>query len=127
MDNNEKENPAPVVSAKPALEHLQSGSEKRELGVVLERIRELLQELLKVHPQSAVEEMLDHQLAKIQQESERLGQGAAQYEAEYRQATQELSQERQKYLGFGDVVKGLIQWVETPEERVQRNASLKVD
>ena len=127
MGNAEKENLASVVSAKPAVENLHSGSEKRELGVVLERIRELLQELLKTHPQSTVEEMLDHQLSKIQQESERLGEGVAQYEAEYRQASHELSQERQKYLGFADVVKGLIQWVETPEERVQRNASVKVD
>ena len=45
---------------------------------------------------------------------------------EYHQAATELEQERYKFLGFVDVIKGLLIWVETAEERARKNLSLGV-
>lgn len=48
---------------------------------------------------------------------------AEKYAEEYDRAEQELRRESEQFLGFSDVVKGLLLWVETPEERVRRNLS----
>jgi hypothetical protein len=48
---------------------------------------------------------------------------AGEVEEEYRKAAIELEQERHKFLGFVDVLKGLLMWIETTEERVHRNVS----
>jgi hypothetical protein len=52
---------------------------------------------------------------------------AESYEQEYRTAANELKQERHKFLGFMDVIKGALLWVETTEERVRKNRSVRVD
>jgi hypothetical protein len=40
---------------------------------------------------------------------------------EYCRAGQELGKERNQFLGFMDLVKGLSLWVETTEERAHKN------
>ena len=42
-------------------------------------------------------------------------------EEEYQQAAVELQQEQNQFMGFIDVVKGLLTWVETPQERADKN------
>ena len=43
------------------------------------------------------------------------------YLSEYRKAGEELKKEKHKYKGLGDVLKGIFMWVESPEERVEKN------
>ena len=43
------------------------------------------------------------------------------YEEEYQHAAVELQQEKNKFMGFMDVVKGIFTWVESPQERTDKN------
>lgn len=45
---------------------------------------------------------------------------------EYRRATTVLEREHHEFLGFTDVVKALLLWVETTEERVRKDSSIGV-
>lgn len=49
------------------------------------------------------------------------------YVHEFRMAAIELEREHHRFLGFMDVVKGLLMWIETTDERVRKNLSLRVD
>ena len=53
--------------------------------------------------------------------------GGESYEQDYREASDELKRERHTNMGSMDVVKALWMWVETPDERVAKNRSLKID
>lgn len=43
------------------------------------------------------------------------------YKEEYQQAAVELQLEQNQFMGFIDVIKGLFTWVETPQERADKN------
>ncbi|MEO6787178.1 MAG: hypothetical protein ABI318_13690 [Chthoniobacteraceae bacterium] len=45
------------------------------------------------------------------------------YVQEYRQTMQDLDEERHKFGGFLDFIKGLVMWVETPEERMSKKTT----
>ena len=46
---------------------------------------------------------------------------------DFHEAALEIEKEQHEFLGFMDVVKGLFMWIETPEERVTKNRSVRVD
>jgi hypothetical protein len=48
------------------------------------------------------------------------------FDREYRRAALQLQQDQHRYLGFQDVLKSLLMWVESPEERMRTNRSLHV-
>ena len=52
---------------------------------------------------------------------------AVDYEQESRKAAMELDREHHRFLGFMDVVKGLLMWIESTDERAHKNRSLRVD
>ena len=84
-------------------------------------------ELLKTHPREQVERLVHELLAKLPARTRADGTTVENYEQECRQAAAELEVEHNKYLGFVDVVKSLLLWFETPEERTRKNLSLEVD
>lgn len=84
-------------------------------------------ELLKEHSKEEVDHLVQDILSKLPNRTQADGIDAENYEQEYRKAATELEQERHKFLGFVDVVKGLLMWVETTEERARKNLSLEVD
>lgn len=49
------------------------------------------------------------------------------YDQQFRKAAIELEREHHRFLGFMDVVKGLLMWVESTDERARKNLSLRVD
>ena len=51
----------------------------------------------------------------------------AEYAREYDKAAAELDIERHKCTGLADVVKGMLLWVDTTDERVHQNLRLQVD
>ena len=51
----------------------------------------------------------------------------AEDEQEFRTAAIELEREHHRFMGFMDVIKGLLMWIETTDERVRKNLSLRVD
>ena len=84
-------------------------------------------ELLKKHSKEEVEHLVQKILSKLPNRTHAEGMDAEISEQEYRRAANELEQEQHEYLGFMDVVKSLLMWIETPEERVRKNRSLQVD
>lgn len=103
-------------------------SEKeRELGPALIRMRQLCAELLQEHSRADVEAMLEAALSLPLEASQREGGDPERYAAEYRRAEEALRLERQEFLGVEDVVKGLLMFVESPEERVRKNLSVGVE
>jgi len=84
-------------------------------------------ELLKKHSREEVDLLVQDILAKLPDRTRAERMDAASYAQEYRRAATELEQERYQTLGFMDVLKGLLMWIDTPEERVSKNRSLMVD
>jgi hypothetical protein len=84
-------------------------------------------ELLKKHSQEDVDQLIQTVLSRLPNRAYADALEAESYEQEYRKAAAELDQERHEFLGFMDVVKALLMWIETPEGRVRKNRSLKVD
>lgn len=52
---------------------------------------------------------------------------SASYAREYDQALMDLRDEQHQSLGLLDTVKTMFMWKESPEERVRKNRSLRVD
>lgn len=84
-------------------------------------------ELLKTHSREEADRLVQDIFSKLPNRAQAEGMDAETLEQEYRRATSQLKQERHRFGGFMDVVKGLLLWVETTEERVQLNRSLRVD
>jgi len=84
-------------------------------------------ELLKRHSKAEVDRVVEDVLAKLPKRTPTAAAEDSSYEQEYQQAFTELQREHHKYLGFMDVVTALLLLVETPEERVIKNRSLRVD
>lgn len=81
-------------------------------------------ELRKKHSKAEVDQLVQDVLTQRARAGE---MNAGLYQQEFDDAALEIENEQHKYLGFMDVVKSLFMWVETAEERVVRNRSLKVD
>ena len=84
-------------------------------------------ELLGQHSAEEVGELVRAILAKIPNRAHVDGMDAGAREQEYQKAFTELQQEHHRFQGFMDVVKALLLLVETPEERVWANRSLRVE
>lgn len=84
-------------------------------------------ELLKEHTKEEVDKLVHDILAKLPSHIPAAGMSPAQHEEQYRKAAAELKLERHKFMGFIDVVKGMLLWVETTEERERRNLSLELE
>ncbi len=78
-------------------------------------------ELLKDHSPAEVEQLIQRVLKVLPRTSDGTDGIPEATEQDYRRAARELETERHLYLGFADVVKGLLMWVETTEERVDWN------
>lgn len=83
-------------------------------------------ELLKEHSTEEVDQLVRNIVAKLPNRTHADGLDAEKYEQEYRKAAAELKLEHHNFLGFVDVVKGLLMWVETAEERAWKNISFEV-
>jgi hypothetical protein len=84
-------------------------------------------ELLKKHSKEEVDNLVQDILSKLPNRAHAEGMDAGNYEQEYRKAAIELENEHHKFLGFVDVVKGLLMWVETTEERADKNLLVGAD
>jgi len=84
-------------------------------------------EWLKAHPKDEVDRVVRDILSKLPNRAVADENRAEIYEQELRKAAIELEQEQHQFLGFVDVAKSLFLWVETTEERAQKNLSLRLD
>lgn len=84
-------------------------------------------EMLKEHSMEEVERVVQDVLCRLPRRTLAEGLEAISYEQEYQQAFIELQREHHKFLGFMDVVNALLLLVETPDERVLKHRSLRVD
>ena len=84
-------------------------------------------ELLKERSREEVDGLVQDILSKLPNRTRVDGMNAENYEQEYRKAANELEQERHKCVGFVDVVKGLLMWVESADERTRKNLSVAVE
>ena len=84
-------------------------------------------ELLRQHSKEEVDQLVQTILARLPNRAHADGMEARAWDLEYQKAFAELQQEHHQFLGLLDVVKALLLFVETPEERVCSNRSLRVE
>ncbi len=84
-------------------------------------------ELLKKYSKEEMDQLVQDLLAKLPNRSLAAAVNAASYEHEYQQAATELEREHHKFQGVMDVIKGMFMWVETPEERTDKNIAQAVE
>ena len=78
-------------------------------------------ELLKNHSNAEVDEEVQKLLGRLSRTLHAKRGAAAANEEENQQAALELQQEKNHFMGFMDVVKGMFLWVETNQERADKN------
>ena len=78
-------------------------------------------ELLKNHSSEEVDEQVRRLLDRISRAPHSHGVGTIDQQEEYQHAAVELLQEKNKFMGFMDVVKGMFLWVESTQERTDKN------
>ena len=78
-------------------------------------------ELLKTHSCAEVDEQVQKLLSRLTRHPHSERASTIDYEEEYQQAAFELQQEKNRFMGFMDVVKGMFLWVETNQERTDKN------
>lgn len=78
-------------------------------------------ELLKAHSTEEVDHLVKTLLTKLPLRLQENAIESGVIAQAYAQAENELDQEHHTYLGLMDVIKGLFLWVETTEERVDKN------
>jgi hypothetical protein len=84
-------------------------------------------ELLKKHSRDEVNRAVQDFLVTLPNRAHAEGLDSENYDREYRKAAAELEEEHHKFFGLMDIVKGLLMWIETTDERVRKNRSLRVD
>jgi fructose-bisphosphate aldolase class I len=82
-------------------------------------------ELLRIHPPEEIQRMHQYVRSKLPPGTRPGGTATRELEGEFRRAADQLDDERYRQSGFGDVVKGLLLWVETAEERADENRLIK--
>jgi hypothetical protein len=97
---------------------------ERELADSVNRLREICAVLLKDYTREELARMMESVLEPSLDVSPLEGIDSKRYAMEYQKAVEELRRERQEFLGFEDVVRGLMMFVESPEERVRRNLGM---
>ena len=83
-------------------------------------------ELLRLHPPEEIQRMQEYVRSKLPPGTRPDGAATHELEGEFRRAADQLDDERYRQAGFGDVVKGLLLWVETAEERADENRLSKI-
>jgi hypothetical protein len=78
-------------------------------------------ELLKSHSSEEVDEQVQKLLDRISRTPHSNRGGSIDQQEEYQHAAVELLQEKNKFMGFMDVVKGMFLWVESTQERTDKN------
>ena len=78
-------------------------------------------ELLKNHSNAEVDDQVQKLLDRLSRTPEPRKGSSIDYEEEYQHAAVELQQEKNTFMGFMDVVKGIFTWVESPQERTDKN------
>jgi hypothetical protein len=82
-------------------------------------------ELLTENSKEEVNQHIRDVLAKLPNRTDADGLDAEKCEQAYREGAAELKLERHKFMGFLDVVKGLLLWVESTDERAGKNLSIE--
>lgn len=100
-----------------------------ELAHLLQRTKELCAELSPELPQNGVDKLWDATVALLRADQENQRKDAKEpiSRQAYGKAEAELNQENQQYLGITDIVKNMLLWKETPEERVRKHMPDKID
>ena len=84
-------------------------------------------ELLEKHSMEEVDQLVQHILTRLPNRTHAAAWNAETYQQEYDKAVVQLEQEQHEFLGVGDLIKSFWQWFESPEERMHKNRSLRVD
>jgi hypothetical protein len=94
-----------------------------ELARTLKKLRELCAELSHNLPADAVETVLKETFPDFAEPppDERNDVSEAIQHRKYGEAERQLNEEKEQYLGLADVIKHLLLWEESPEERLQKN------
>lgn len=77
--------------------------------------------LLQRHSKADVDRMVEEVLLLLPHPAKAYAMDSQAHWEACRSAAAELEREHHQFLGFADVVKGLLMWVETTEERADRN------
>lgn len=81
-------------------------------------------EFLTKYSREEVDQLVQNFLGKLPR---RVEADVETYAEEYRQAVVDMDQERHRFMGFMDVVRALLMRVETPEVRLRKNRSLRLE
>ena len=84
-------------------------------------------ELLMEHAKEEVDLLILGVLEKLPKRTQQGELDAEMHQRKLDTAAIEIAKEQHQYGGFMDVVKALFMWVETPEERVENDRSLRID
>tara|TARA_R110002049_G_scaffold139156_1_gene299710 strand:+ start:2142 stop:2858 length:717 start_codon:yes stop_codon:yes gene_type:complete len=82
-------------------------------------------ELLKSQTSEEVDEQVQKLLARLARAPQPRSGNTIDSEEEYQQAAVELQQEKNKFMGFMDVVKCMFTWTDSIQERVDKNTRHK--
>ncbi|MCD6051715.1 MAG: hypothetical protein K0Q55_3124, partial [Verrucomicrobia bacterium] len=84
-------------------------------------------ELLKRYSLEEADHLIHCVISKLPKRDRTEGADTTLYDHELRKAVIELEKEQHESSSFMDIVKAMLIWVETPEERMRKNRSLQVD
>lgn len=83
-------------------------------------------ELLKQHSSTEVEHLLESLFSKLPVRSSDDDLHSEEYSRKYRQAVIEIEKEQHETLGIADILKSLLMWIDSPEERMNKDLSLQM-
>lgn len=83
-------------------------------------------ELLKDHSKGEVDALVSNLIAQLPNRTKAEDAAAAAHVESYERAVMELHQEQHQNLGLMDTVKTMFLWMETPQERMRKNRSLRI-
>lgn len=79
-------------------------------------------ELLKSNSSAEVDEQVQKLLLRLPGSPQFQSGGSTDSNEEYQHAAVELQQEKNKFMGFVDIVKCMFLWTDTPQERAEKNS-----
>jgi hypothetical protein len=78
-------------------------------------------ELLRNHSSEEVDDQVQKLLLRLSRQSPPQSVSSIDFAEEYQHAVVELQQEKNKFMGFMDVVKGMFLWTDSVQERTDKN------
>ncbi|MEI6536760.1 MAG: hypothetical protein WCN98_15545, partial [Verrucomicrobiaceae bacterium] len=84
-------------------------------------------ELLKEHSKEEVDIMVKNLIAQLPSRATAQDASAAAYALEYDQAVVDLHREQHQSVGLLDAIKTMFMWMDSPDERVSKNRSFRID